>query len=104
MACAAGASRCSRLPPALLLPPGAAWRRLPAARAGARVVPAAGCRACCMPSVLASHQEGQSSAQPTHLRRPHAQVLKFAIDAVKAEAFNPKTLFLFGSYTIGGRG
>lgn len=29
------------------------------------------------------------------------QVLKFAIDAVKAEAFNPKTLFLFGSYTIG---
>lgn len=32
------------------------------------------------------------------------QVLKFAIDAVKAEAFNPKTLFLFGSYTIGARG
>ena len=30
------------------------------------------------------------------------QVLRFAIDAVKAEAFNPKTLFLFGSYTIGG--
>ncbi|KAI7837835.1 hypothetical protein COHA_008323 [Chlorella ohadii] len=29
------------------------------------------------------------------------EVLKFAIDAVKAEAFNPKTLFLFGSYTIG---
>lgn len=32
------------------------------------------------------------------------QVLKFAIDAVKAEAFNPKTLFLFGSYTIGAWG
>jgi len=32
----------------------------------------------------------------------HLQVLRFAIDAVKAEAFNPKTLFLFGSYTIGG--
>ena len=35
---------------------------------------------------------------------PHAQVLRFAIDAVKAEAFNPRTLFLFGSYTIGGWG
>lgn len=29
------------------------------------------------------------------------EVLEFAIDAVKAEAFNPKTLFWFGSYTIG---
>ncbi|KFM26805.1 DNA cross-link repair 1A protein [Auxenochlorella protothecoides] len=29
------------------------------------------------------------------------EVLSFVIDAVKAEAFNPKTLFLFGSYTIG---
>ncbi len=29
------------------------------------------------------------------------QVLKFVIDAVKAEAFNPGTLFLFGAYTIG---
>ena len=28
-------------------------------------------------------------------------MLQFAIDAVRAEAFNPKTLFLFGSYTIG---
>lgn len=28
-------------------------------------------------------------------------MLQFSIDAVKAEAFNPKTLFLFGSYTIG---
>ena len=30
------------------------------------------------------------------------QVLKFVLDAVRAEAFNEKrTLFLFGSYTIG---
>lgn len=40
---------------------------------------------------------------PPGLPARHAQVLKFAIDAVKAEAFNPKTLFLFGSYTIGAR-
>ena len=40
---------------------------------------------------------------PSHSRVPYPlQVLRFAIDAVKAEAFNPKTLFLFGSYTIGG--
>ena len=32
----------------------------------------------------------------------HLQVLSFVLDAVKAEAFNEKrTLFLFGSYTIG---
>lgn len=29
------------------------------------------------------------------------QVLQFVLDAVRAEAFNPATLFLFGSYTIG---
>ena len=29
------------------------------------------------------------------------QVLQFVLDAVKAEAFNPRTLFLFGTYTIG---
>ncbi|KAK9812991.1 hypothetical protein WJX72_006870 [[Myrmecia] bisecta] len=29
------------------------------------------------------------------------QVLQFVLEAVKAEAFNPGTLFLFGSYTIG---
>lgn len=29
------------------------------------------------------------------------EALQFVIDAVKAEDFNPKTLFLFGSYTIG---
>ena len=29
------------------------------------------------------------------------QVLQFVVDAVKAEAFNPRTLFLFGTYTIG---
>ena len=28
-------------------------------------------------------------------------MIRFAVDAVRAEAFNPKTLFLFGSYTIG---
>ena len=30
-----------------------------------------------------------------------AQVLQFVLEAVRAEAFNPATLFLFGSYTIG---
>ena len=29
------------------------------------------------------------------------QVLQFVLEAVRAEAFNPATLFLFGSYTIG---
>jgi hypothetical protein len=29
------------------------------------------------------------------------EVIRFAVDAVRAEAFNAKTLFLFGSYTIG---
>jgi hypothetical protein len=29
------------------------------------------------------------------------QVVAFALDAVRAEAFNPRALFLFGSYTIG---
>ena len=29
------------------------------------------------------------------------EVIRFAVDAVRAEAFNPRTLFLFGSYTIG---
>ena len=29
------------------------------------------------------------------------QVLHFVLEAVRAEAFNPATLFLFGSYTIG---
>lgn len=31
----------------------------------------------------------------------HTQVLQFVLEAVRAEAFNPATLFLFGSYTIG---
>ena len=30
-----------------------------------------------------------------------AQVLQFVLEAVRAEAFNPATLFLFGSYTVG---
>ena len=29
------------------------------------------------------------------------QVLQFVLEAVRAESFNPATLFLFGSYTIG---
>jgi DNA cross-link repair 1A protein len=37
----------------------------------------------------------------SHLLLSHVQVLQFALNAVKAEAFNPSTLFLFGSYTIG---
>jgi DNA cross-link repair 1A protein len=28
-------------------------------------------------------------------------VIQFVIDAIQAEAFNPQTLFLIGSYTIG---
>jgi DNA cross-link repair 1A protein len=28
-------------------------------------------------------------------------VVQFVIDAIQAETFNPKTLFLIGSYTIG---
>ena len=28
-------------------------------------------------------------------------MLQFVLEAVRAEAFNPATLFLFGSYTIG---
>jgi hypothetical protein len=31
-------------------------------------------------------------------RRMH--VLQFVLEAVRADAFNPATLFLFGSYTI----
>lgn len=28
-------------------------------------------------------------------------VIQFVIEAIQAESFNPKTLFLIGSYTIG---
>jgi DNA cross-link repair 1A protein len=38
---------------------------------------------------------------PQYAFPPQPEVLEFAVDAVKAEAFNPRTLFLFGSYTIG---
>ncbi|KAK2078104.1 hypothetical protein QBZ16_003972 [Prototheca wickerhamii] len=38
---------------------------------------------------------------PAYTFPSQEEVLSFVIDAVKAEAFNPKTLFLFGSYTIG---
>lgn len=39
--------------------------------------------------------------QPLYDFPPQAEVIRFAVDAVRAEAFNAKTLFLFGSYTIG---
>ena len=32
---------------------------------------------------------------------PQRETLKFALEAVSAEAFNPRALFLFGTYTIG---
>jgi DNA cross-link repair 1A protein len=38
---------------------------------------------------------------PQYTFPTQAEALHFVVDAVKAEAFNPKTLFLFGSYTIG---
>ena len=38
---------------------------------------------------------------PQYTFPPQAEALSFVVDAVKAEAFNPKTLFMFGSYTIG---
>jgi len=38
---------------------------------------------------------------PQYTFPTQAEALNFAVDAVKAESFNPKTLFLFGSYTIG---
>ncbi|KAL4522626.1 hypothetical protein Ndes2526A_g01010 [Nannochloris sp. 'desiccata'] len=38
---------------------------------------------------------------PQYTFPTQSEALNFAVDAVKAEAFNPKTLFLFGSYTIG---
>ena len=38
---------------------------------------------------------------PQYTFPPQSEALKFVVDAVKAEAFNPKTLFMFGSYTIG---
>jgi DNA cross-link repair 1A protein len=40
-------------------------------------------------------------ADPQYDFPPQAEALQFVIDAVKAEAFNPNVLFLFGSYTIG---
>ena len=39
--------------------------------------------------------------EPYWLARAQVEVIRFAVDAVRAEAFNPRTLFLFGSYTIG---
>ncbi len=35
------------------------------------------------------------------LHLPQAAVLQYVLDAVAAERFNPRTLFLFGTYTIG---
>lgn len=38
---------------------------------------------------------------PDYSFPPQEEVLRFVVDAVRAEAFNPRTLFLFGTYTIG---
>ncbi|CAL5219219.1 g1011 [Coccomyxa viridis] len=38
---------------------------------------------------------------PQHLLPPQLQVVQFLLEAVRTEAFNPATLFLCGSYTIG---
>ena len=38
---------------------------------------------------------------PQHVFPPQAEVLAAVRDSVKAEAFNPRVLFLFGTYTIG---
>jgi len=38
---------------------------------------------------------------PQYTFPPQDEVLRFVADAVKAEAFNPRTLFMFGSYTVG---
>ena len=38
---------------------------------------------------------------PQHVFPPQTEVLAAVRDAVLAEAFNPKVLFLFGTYTIG---
>lgn len=62
-------------------------------------VPTLGVVVCGAHAPWACLQAESPPASACRWRRP--QVLKFAIDAVKAEAFNPKTLFLFGSYTIG---
>jgi hypothetical protein len=39
---------------------------------------------------------------PQHVFPPQSEVLAAVRDSVRAEAFNPKVLFLFGTYTIGG--
>ena len=38
---------------------------------------------------------------PQHVFPPQSEVLAAVRDSVTAEAFNPKVLFLFGTYTIG---
>ena len=38
---------------------------------------------------------------PAHVFPPQCEVLAAVRDAVKAESFNPRVLFLFGTYTIG---
>eukprot|EP00878_Enallax_costatus_P029508 GHUV01032002.1.p2 GENE.GHUV01032002.1~~GHUV01032002.1.p2 ORF type:complete len:503 (+),score=218.02 GHUV01032002.1:4005-5513(+) len=40
-------------------------------------------------------------ADPAYCFPPQQEVLDWVLRAVKAESFNPRTLFLFGSYTIG---
>lgn len=38
---------------------------------------------------------------PKYTFPPQEEALRFVVDAVKAESFNSRTLFMFGSYTIG---
>jgi len=38
---------------------------------------------------------------PAYTFPPQADVLRFVLEAVRAEAFNPRALYVFGSYTIG---
>ena len=59
-----------------------------------------------MPCVSEAHLELKSidgmTSSDINMSRVLSQVLSFVLDAVRAEAFNEKrTLFLFGSYTIG---
>ena len=55
-----------------------------------------------MMTALCFEPEKANMPPQTQNWRIAMQVLRFVLDAVRAEAFNEKrTLFLFGSYTIG---
>jgi hypothetical protein len=68
--------------------------------------PSASLRAWCFTFTARSARASHVSAAPPCRERaagaaPGAQVVQFALEAVRAEAFNPGTLFLFGCYMIG---